>query len=92
MEFKTNVMRLLDKKKVQYSSHCYVDTPTTNGIEIARILHQDPKQVFKTLVTVSKSRKHFVFVLPVEKELNLKKAAYSIGEKAVDMFLAIAPM
>ena len=48
-EEKTNVMRVLDSKKVEYTSHCYVDTPTTNGVEVAKILGQNPADVFKTL-------------------------------------------
>ena len=54
-------------------------------MEVAKILNQDPKQVFKTLVTISKSKKYYVFVIPVEKELDLKKAAKSVGEKSIEM-------
>lgn len=84
-EEKTNVMRVLDSKKVEYTSHCYVDTPTTNGVEVAKILGQDPADVFKTLVTTSKSGTNYVFVIPVEEELDLKKAAKAAGEKIVEM-------
>lgn len=82
---KTNVMRVLDKCKVVYKTYCYLDYPTTNGMEVAAVLGQNPDQVFKTLVTVGKSKKNYVFMLPVAEELDLKKAAASVGEKAVDM-------
>ena len=84
-EEKTNVMRILDSKKISYDSHCYVNTPTTNGVEVAEILGQDPKDVFKTLVTTSKSGTNYVFVITVEEELDLKKAAKAAGEKSVEM-------
>lgn len=84
-EEKTNVMRILDSKKIDYAIHCYVDTPVTNGVEVARILQQNPKEVFKTLVVTSKSGTNYVFVIPVEAELDLKKAAKAAGEKNVEM-------
>ena len=84
-EEKTNVMRVLDSKKVMYISHCYIDTPTTNGTEVAKILGQNPADVFKTLVTISKSGTNYVFVIPVAKELDLKKAAKAAGEKSIEM-------
>ena len=84
-EEKTNVMRILDGKKISYDSHCYVNTPTTNGVEVAEILGQDPKDVFKTLVTTSKSGTNYVFVIPVGEELDLKKAAKAAGEKSIEM-------
>ena len=84
-EEKTNVMRALDSKKVKYTSHCYIDTPTTNGVEVAKILGQNPADVFKTLVTISKSGTNYVFVIPVAKELDLKKAAKAAGEKSIEM-------
>ena len=84
-EEKTNVMRALDSKKVKYTSHSYIDTPTTNGVEVAQILGQNPADVFKTLVTTSKSGTNYVFVIPVAKELDLKKAAKVTGEKSVEM-------
>ena len=82
---KTNVMRILDQKKINYKSHSYADTDAISGIEVAKVLNQDPKRVFKTLVTVSGSNKYYVFVIPVEKELNLKKAAKAGGEKRIDL-------
>jgi len=83
---KTNVMRLLDQKKVNYESYCYVDSGVVSGMEVAEVLGENPDQVFKTLVTVGgKTKKNFVFVIPVNKELNLKKAAASVGEKSIEM-------
>lgn len=85
MEFKTNVMRMLDKNKISYKSFSYADTEAISGVEVAQVLKQNPKQVFKTLVTIGKSKKYYVFVIPVEKELQLKKAAKAVGEKSIDM-------
>ena len=83
---KTNVMRLLDQKKVPYESYCYVESGTTVGTEVAAVLGQNPNQVFKTLVTVGgKTKQNFVFVIPVNKELDLKKAAAAVGEKSIEM-------
>lgn len=84
-EEKTNVMRVLDSKKIKYNSYCYVESGETNGLEVARILGQDPNQVFKTLVTVGKSKQNYVFVIPVNQELDLKKAAAAVGEKNIEM-------
>ncbi|RKW56513.1 MAG: Cys-tRNA(Pro) deacylase [Lachnospiraceae bacterium] len=88
MEEKTNVMRLLDQKKIKYNHYSYVDTPSTNGVEVAKLLGQDENRVFKTLVTVGKSKANYVFVIPVAKELNLKEAAKAVGEKSVEMLKA----
>lgn len=85
MEFKTNVMRILDKLKVEYRSYSYADTDAISGTEVAETLGQDPEQVFKTLVTVGKSKKYYVFMIPVAKELELKKAAQAVGEKSIEM-------
>lgn len=83
---KTNVMRLLEQKKVPYQSYCYVESGTTVGTEVAAVLGQNPSQVFKTLVTVGgKTKQNFVFVIPVNKELDLKKAATAVGEKNIEM-------
>lgn len=82
---KTNVMRVLDKAKINYSFRKYEQNASLTGGEIARILGEDPEKVFKTLVTVSKSKEHYVFMLPVEKELDLKKAARAAGEKNIEM-------
>lgn len=85
MEYKTNVMRMLDKQKADYKQYAYNPEQAANGVEIASLLGQNPAQVFKTLVTVAKSKQHYVFMLPVAAELDLKKAAAAVGEKAVDM-------
>lgn len=82
---KTNVMRILDSKKISYESHYYGDTDAVSGMEVANVLNQNPEAVFKTLVTVGKSKQHYVFVVPVQKELNLKKAARAVGEKSIEM-------
>ena len=84
---KTNVMRMLDQKKIHYIPHSYTELNLTNGSEIARALNEDPKRVFKTLVTVSKSKQNYVFVIPVEEELDLKAAAKVVGEKSIAMLL-----
>ena len=85
---KTNVMRLLDQKKVPYESYCYIDAATTVGTEVAAVLGQDPNQVFKTLVTIGASKKYYVYLVPVHKELDLKKAAKAVGEKSIVMLPA----
>ncbi len=85
---KTNVMRILDSKKIKYDHYCYVETGETNGEKVAAILGQDPTYVFKTLVTVAKSGANYVFVIPVREELDLKKAAKAVGEKSIDMLKA----
>jgi len=82
---KTNVMRVLDQKKVSYEMYTYADTEAISGVEVAAVLGQNPKQVFKTLVTVGASKKNYVFVIPVCGELNLKKAAKAVGEKSIEM-------
>ena len=84
-EEKTNVMRVLDGKKITYASHSYEPDTTLTGEEIAGILGEDPAKVFKTLVTQGKSGAYYVFVVPVKEELDLKKAAKASGEKAVSM-------
>ena len=84
-EFKTNVMRMLDKAKVNYKHYTYAETDAVSGIEVAAVLKQNPLQVFKTLVTAAKSGQHYVFLIPVEKELDLKKAAHAVNEKSVEM-------
>lgn len=84
-ESKTNVMRILDAHKIKYKSYSYDGSVALSGSEVAAILGENPEQVFKTLVTVSKSKKNYVFMIPVEKELDLKKAAAAVGEKNVEM-------
>lgn len=85
---KTNVMRILDSKKIKYKSYCYAETGETNGEKVAAILGENPDCVFKTLVTVGKTGVNYVFVIPVNKELDLKKAAKAVGEKSIEMIKA----
>lgn len=85
MEVKTNALRMLDKIKAEYKCYHYTPDSALTGAQIAAILEQNPKQVFKTLVTIGKSRRYYVFMLPVERELDLKKAAAAVGEKALEM-------
>ena len=85
MEEKTNVMRMLDQKKIPYRAHYYGAGEALAGIQVAQLLGEDPARVFKTLVTVGHSRRNYVFVSPVEEELDLKKAARTVGEKAIEM-------
>lgn len=85
MENKTNALRILDKHKVSYCCRAYDASAGYSGAEIAAVLGENPAQVFKTLVTVAKSKQHYVFMIPVEKELDLKKAAAAVGEKNLEM-------
>lgn len=85
MDYKTNVMRILDKSKIPYNHYTYADTDAISGVDVAKVLGQNPKRVFKTLVTIGKSKKYYVFMIPVEEELDLKKAAHAVGEKSVEM-------
>ena len=82
---KANVMRILEQKKIRYISHNYLDSGAVSGMEAAAALKEDPDMVFKTLVTVGKSKTNYVFVIPVNRELDLKKAARSVGEKSIEM-------
>lgn len=85
-EFKTNVMRILDKAKITYKAHTYDHSDgAIDGAAIAEKMGQNPEQVFKTLVTKGAGRDYYVFVVPVLKELDLKRAAKSVGEKHVEM-------
>lgn len=82
---KTNAMRILDQKKVTYKEHTLGITEAVSGVEAATLLGVDESLVFKTLVTVGKSLEHYVFVVPVASELDLKKAAACVNEKSVEM-------
>ena len=82
---KTNAMRILDQKKVNYLVHDYESSGAISGIEVAKYLNQSQDKVFKTLVTIAKSKIYYVFVVPVSQELDLKKAAKAVNEKAVEM-------
>ena len=85
---KTNVMRILDQKKINYKSYEYSDTEAISGVEVAEVLGENPNQVFKTLVTVGATKANYVFMIPVHKELDLKKAAKAVGEKSIAMIKA----
>ena len=82
---KTNVMRTLDRLKIPYREHDYSQTDALSGVEVAAALGENPEQTFKTLVTVGKSKTHYVFMIPVKEELDLKKAAAAVNEKALEM-------
>ena len=81
---KTNAMRLLDKHHIAYNHFTY-DPSLLNAVDAAYALEQNPSSLFKTLVTQGKSREHYVFMVPAEQELDLKKAARTVGEKSIDM-------
>ena len=80
---KTNAMRQFERKKLPYEIHSYEGV--VSGTDVARTLGQDPAWVFKTLVTVGKSGGHYVFMIPVAQELDLKKGAKAVGEKSIAM-------
>ena len=82
---KTNAMRILDKNKIEYKTYEYDSSKAISGLEVAQSLNQNPEFVYKTLVTTAKSKEHYVFLVPVAKELDLKKAALAVGEKSVEM-------
>ena len=86
MSKKTNVMRILEQKKIPYGVYEYDDSDNMiDGVTVAGMIGQPPQIVFKTLVSVGKSNQYFVFVLPVAKELDLKKAAKAVGEKNIEL-------
>lgn len=82
---KTNAIRILEQHKAVFSTHDYSATEAISATEVAHVLGLDPDKVFKTLVTVGKSNEHYVFVVPAESELDLKKAAAAVAEKNVAM-------
>lgn len=86
-EFKTNVMRFLDQKKIKYIPHEYPvgDDIPTDGITVANFIKKDVTEVYKTLVTVGASKKNYVFVIPVAEQLDFKKCAKAAGEKNIEM-------
>lgn len=85
-EFKTNVMRILDKAKIEYTAHEYPHgKDAVDGESVAKLMGQNPENVFKTLVTKGHSGEYYVFVLPVMCELDFKKCAKSVAEKSVEM-------
>lgn len=83
---KTNVMRILDKENIEYKMHTYDNKDgRIDGVAVAEKLGQDVSKVYKTLVTQGHSKNYFVFVIPVDKELDLKAAAKSVKEKSIEM-------
>ena len=82
---KTNAMRLLDQKKIEYEVKEIEDAEGLSGSQMALKAGENPEEVYKTLVTVGAKGAHYVFVVPVEKELDLKKAAKTVGEKSISM-------
>ena len=82
---KTNVMRIIEQHKLSYQSHDYTATGAISGMEVVEALGQEPGRMFKTLVTQGASKEHYVFMVPVDGELNLKKAAKAVGEKSIAM-------
>lgn len=84
-EIKTNAMRILEREKVPFTHYTYECDEFIDGIQIADKLSLPYEKVYKTLVTEGSSKNYFVFVIPIAEELDLKKAAKSVGEKSVSM-------
>ncbi len=84
-ELKTNAMRILDKNKIKYEVNTYECDEFKDGVSIADMLGQSYDMSFKTLVTVGKSNNYYVFVIPIDQEIDMKKAAKAVGEKNVEM-------
>ena len=84
-EVKTNAMRILERQKIPYTYETYECDEFTDGIETADKLGYEHQYVYKTLVTTGKSGEHYVFVIPIEEEIDFKKAAKAVGEKYLEM-------
>lgn len=84
-DVKTNAMRILEREKIAYTHQSYESGEFVDGVETADKLGLPHEQVYKTLVTVGADRQHYVFVIPIEKELDLKKCAKAVGVKSVEM-------
>ena len=82
---KTNAMRILDKEKISYTPFYYECDEFVDGVHIADMLGQPYESSFKTLVMQGKSKNYFVFVLPIAEEVDMKKAARTVGEKSLEM-------
>ena len=85
MQEKTNAIRIVERMKIEHRTHTYDSSKQASGLEVAQMLNQNPDKVFKTLLTTGKTGKHYVFVIPVAKELDLKKAAKCVNEKSIEM-------
>lgn len=84
-EIKTNAMRILDRLKIAYTHQSYECAEFVDGLQTAQMLELPPEKVYKTLVTIGSDKQHYVFVIPIEQELDLKKAAKAVGVKSVSM-------
>lgn len=84
-EVKTNAMRILERQKIPYTYETYECDEFTDGIETADKLGYEHQYVYKTLVTTGKSGEHYVFVIPIEEEIDFKKAAKAVGEKSLEI-------
>lgn len=84
-EVKTNAMRILESMKIPFEHYTYECDEFVDGLQIADKLSLPYEKVYKTLVTKGNSKNYFVFVIPVAEELDMKKAAKSVGEKSVEM-------
>lgn len=84
-EQKTNAMRTLDAAGIPYDARSFTCNEAPSGVEVAHILGLDQNRVFKTLVTRGRSDEHYVFMIPVAEELDLKKAAQAVDEKSIHM-------
>ncbi len=82
---KTNALRSLEQKKIPCITLDYTDSGAVSGVEVAAVLGENPDTVYKTLVTTGRSGQHYVFVIPVARELDLKKAAAAVEEKSIAM-------
>lgn len=82
---KTNAIRFLDTNKIEYEVFEYPTNGPLDALSVAGYLNEDPNRVFKTLVTVASSKTNYVFVVPGNSELDLKKAAKAVNEKAIEM-------
>lgn len=84
-ELKTNAMRILEKEKIPFEYMTYECEEFVDGIQTADILGCEHEYVYKTLVTVGKTGAYYVFVIPIEEEIDFKKAAKAVGEKSLEM-------
>ena len=84
-EVKTNAMRILERNKIPYKEYTYECDEFVDALKVADTLGQSYELLYKTLVTIGNSRNYFVFVIPIAEELDMKKAARSVGEKSVSM-------
>ncbi len=85
---KTNAIREVEAAGIPFSYRTFETEGAPSGVEVAQMLGEEPERVFKTLVTEGKTGEHYVFMIPVAEELDLKKAAQAVGEKAITMLRA----